>query len=186
MRVQFIIGRYEGATPAVETAELERGISDIVRTWQDRLAEAIRPTARHAEDLLPKYSSAFSAGYAEHSRPASARGHPAHRAARTRSYRSRWISTAKPDAPAHRVRAAVYRFGGPINLSQRVPVLENIGFVGHRRTLLHVHPRFADGAREVTLHDMVLETARRRRHRPAQARQAAGGMLSRGVSWRSG
>ena len=45
VRVQFIVGRYDGATPQVDVAELERRIADIVRTWEDRLADAIAALA---------------------------------------------------------------------------------------------------------------------------------------------
>ena len=39
-RVHFIIGRSGGKTPKVEQSRLEAGIRDIVRTWEDALAEA--------------------------------------------------------------------------------------------------------------------------------------------------
>src|SRR5262245_12970077 len=41
VRVQFIIGRKRGPTPQVEEVWLETEIGRIIRTWQDRLAEAI-------------------------------------------------------------------------------------------------------------------------------------------------
>ena len=39
-RVHFIIGRSGGKTPKIEQAKLEASIRDIVRTWEDALAEA--------------------------------------------------------------------------------------------------------------------------------------------------
>ncbi len=82
VRVQFIIGRYEGATPRVEISELERGIADIVRTWDDRLAGAIAGQGARADALLAKYRSALL-GRVRGDVPGGARagGHPAHRAA---------------------------------------------------------------------------------------------------------
>ena len=54
VRVQFIVGRYEGETPRVAIAELERGIAEILRTWDDRLADrARRPRARKADACSP-------------------------------------------------------------------------------------------------------------------------------------
>ena len=44
-RVHFIIGRSGGKTPKVEQATLEAGIRDIVRTWEDALAEAAAAAA---------------------------------------------------------------------------------------------------------------------------------------------
>ena len=109
--------------------------------------------------LLSKYRTAFSSGYAE--------TFTAQRALEDITRIERLGSDLpvaidfyrEPDAPAHRFRAAIYRFGGPINLSERVPLLENMGFVAIDERSYHVHPAFADGTREVTLHDMVLETA---------------------------
>ena len=159
VRVQFIVGRYEGATPQVDVADLERGIVEILRTWDDRLADAIAASGPRAGALLAKYRTAFSSGYAE--------TFTAQRALEDINRIERLgpdLPVAidfyrEPDAPAHRFRAAVYRFGGPINLSRRVPLLENMGFVAIDERSYHVRPVFADGMREVTLHDMVLETA---------------------------
>jgi glutamate dehydrogenase len=159
VRVQFIIGRYEGTTPRVDTAELERAVADLLRTWHDRFADAVAASGAPADTLLAKYGAAFSAGYAE--------TFPPERALQD----IQRIERLGPDLPvaidfyraasaaANRVHAAIYRFGGPINLSQRVPLLENMGFVAIDERSYRVHPRFADGPREVTLHDMVLETA---------------------------
>jgi glutamate dehydrogenase len=65
VRVQFIIGRYEGTTPTVDASELERQVADIVRTWDDRLADAIAGLGARADGLQAKYGAAFSPGYAE-------------------------------------------------------------------------------------------------------------------------
>ena len=158
VRVQFIVARYEGVTPKVATAELERGIADIVRTWDDRLVGAIGALGARAEALLAKYRTAFSAAYAE--------TFSAQRALQDIERIER-LGPDMPvaidfyreeDAPAGRCRAAVYRLGGPISLSQRVPVLENLGFVAIDERSYELMPRFADGPRPVTLHDMAIET----------------------------
>jgi glutamate dehydrogenase len=57
------------------------------------------------------------------------------------------------------VHAAVYRLVPPLRLSERVPIVENLGFSAIEERSFHITPRFRDGVREVTLHDMVLETA---------------------------
>ncbi|HEY7548956.1 MAG TPA: NAD-glutamate dehydrogenase [Hyphomicrobiaceae bacterium] len=159
VRVQFIIARSEGATPQVETAELEQRIAGLVRTWDDRLVEAIAAQGAAAEALLARYGAAFPADYAA--------AFPAERAL----YDIGRIEGLGPDmpvaiefyreagAPAARLNAAVYRFGGPISLSQRVPLLENLGFRAIDERTYFLNPRFPDGPRTVTLHDMLLETA---------------------------
>ena len=159
VRVQFIVARYEGVTPKVATAELERGIAGIVRTWDDRLVAAVGSLGARGEALLAKYRTAFSAAYAE--------TFSAERALQDIERIER-LGPDMPvaidfyreeDAPAGCCRAAVYRLGGPISLSQRVPVLENLGFVAIDERSYELMPRFADGPRPVTLHDMAIETA---------------------------
>jgi glutamate dehydrogenase len=158
VRVQFLIARSEGPTPHVETVELERRIADIIRTWDDRLVAAIAARGAGAETLLAKYGSAFPADYAA--------TFPVERALQDIARIER-LGPQLPVAidfyreasdPASRLRAAVYRFGEPISLSQRVPVLENLGFRAVDERTYVVNPQLAEGRRTVTLHDMALET----------------------------
>ncbi len=81
----------------------------------------------------------------------------------------------EPDAPAHRFRAAVYRFGGPINLSQRVPLLENMGFVAIDERSYHVHPRLCRRHARGHAARHGARDRRRRAHRSRRPRQAPGG-----------
>jgi glutamate dehydrogenase len=159
VRVHFILARYEGTTPGVATADLERRIADIVRTWDDRLGEAIGALGPRGETLREKYRDAFSAGYAGTFSAARAL-QDIERIERLGPEMPVAIDFYREDgAPAGRCRAAVYRLGGPISLSRRVPVLENLGFVAVDERSYELVPRFADGPRPVTLHDMVIETA---------------------------
>ena len=159
VRVQFIVGRYSGVTPQADVAVLERGIGDIVRTWEDRLLEALAAPGAGGEALKAKYGAAFSIGYQETFPPERAL-EDIKRIERLSPELPVAIELYRPDgAPATRAHAALYRFGGPISLSQRVPVLENLGFSAIDERSYAIMPRSADGVREVTLHDMLLETA---------------------------
>jgi glutamate dehydrogenase len=159
VRVQFVIARGEGETPRVDSAALEERIADIVRTWDDRLLEAISTQGPQVETLLAKYGAAFPAGYAA-TFPAARALLDIARIERLGPQMPVAVDFYREDAePAARLHAAVYRFGGPISLSQRVPVLENLGFRAIDEQSFVLSPRYPDGAREVTLHDMVLETA---------------------------
>jgi len=159
VRVQFIIGRNQGPTPKVETAWLEAEIGEIVRTWQDRLAEAIAKRGGEREALNAKYTNAFPAGYTESFQPERALEDIA-RIERLGPERPIAVDFYRAaDAAPNRCHAAVYRFGGPIPLSERVPVLENLGFRAIDERSYHLQPRFADGITDVTLHDMLLERA---------------------------
>jgi glutamate dehydrogenase len=159
VRVQFIIGRHRGTTPKVEPAWLEAEIAEIIRTWQDRLAQAIATLGPSGEALIAKYGSAFPVGYAEGFSPQRALK-DIERIERLGPERPIAVDFYRPaQAPANRLHAAVYRFGGPIALSERVPVLENLGFRAIDERSYHLKPRFADQVVDVTLHDMVLERA---------------------------
>src|SRR5690606_29182063 len=63
VRVHFILRRGEGPAPHVDSAGLERRIAEIVRTWQDRLHEAIAARGAEAEALMARYGTAFPAAY---------------------------------------------------------------------------------------------------------------------------
>ena len=159
VRVHFIVGRREGTTPVVEPAELERGVALITRTWEDQLGAALRGAGRAGAGLAAKYGRAFSAGYAE-TFPTERALEDVGRIERLGPERAVAIDFYRePGAPESRVRAAIYRFDQPIRLSERVPVLENLGFSVIDERSYRVKPMFAGGAREVVLHDMVLETA---------------------------
>ncbi len=161
VRTRFIIG-LDGPQPrSYQDAELEADIAELLRTWDDRLGRAIAGAfapERHAA-LTASYGNAFSAGYEETFDVA--------RAVED-ILRIERLDAARPvaidfyreaGAPDHRVRAALYRFDAPIPLSERVPVLENLGFRVIDERSYHVRPALAGIERVVVLHDMVLETA---------------------------
>jgi len=159
VRVQFIVARFAGPTPQVDAGLLERCIVEIVRTWEDRLADAIATQGERAEALQAKYGAAFSAGYAE-TFPAERALEDIKRIERLGHQHPVVIDFYRvAGMAANRVHAAVYALGAPIPLSQRVPVLENLGFSAIDERSYHIRPRFAEGEQSVTLHDMVLETA---------------------------
>ena len=100
VRVQFIIGRYAGPTPHGRRAELERQVVEIVRTWEDRLADAIRTQGEDApKPCRPSTERLFRRLRRELPGRAGAGGHQAHRAPGRRSTRSSSISIACPACP---------------------------------------------------------------------------------------
>ena len=156
VRVHFIIGRGgSGAMPDVSREMLERDVAQIVRSWTDGLFDAL--TAAHAPEkaraLFERYREAFTADFHDIYTPASAAGD------------IRAIETLAEDRPLavgfrHRdeheqdnVSLKVWSLGRPLPLSERVPVLENMGFkVVDERTYL-IAP--ANGEK-LWFHDMLL------------------------------
>ncbi len=155
-RVHFIIGRDSGECPRPDRATLEETIGAIIRTWTDGLADALSLThdSVAARALLERYRDAFSEGYrASYSplvavddikvivglsaaRPLSADFHP------------------RSETADGGIGLKVFSHGRPIPLSERVPILENMGF---RVVDEQTHHIDFDAAPDVWLHDMVLE-----------------------------
>jgi len=159
VRVHYIIERNEGPRPQVSEDDLENRIREATRTWDDQLTETLYSAGDGLAELAPKYIGAFPAGYTERFNAKRALEDIA---------RIERLSPERPlaidfhtnnDASGRRVHAAIYRFDQPIPLSERVPVLENLGFFVIDERSYRVHPRFNGSVREVSLHDMVLETA---------------------------
>jgi glutamate dehydrogenase len=159
VRVHFIIGRNDGPRPEVDEKELERKITEITRTWADQLASALAAAGPTLSALALKYAKAFTAAYTD-TFPVARAIEDISRIERLGPERPVVIDFYREaGAPATQVRAAVYRFDTPISLSERVPVLENLGFSVIDERSYELTPQFAEGKRTVVLHDMLLETA---------------------------
>jgi glutamate dehydrogenase len=173
VRVHFIIALSPGAeVPSPDRASLERAVEAIVRTWVDELGEELARNydAVRARVVFKRYRDAFSEGYRENYSPSTALAD------------IRVIEGLSPSRPLgvdfHRrvgdasncVGLKVWSYNRPIPLSERVPVLENMGFkVVDERTY-----QIARHAKETTqpdaqgdappkagvwFHDMLLERA---------------------------
>jgi len=161
VRVHYIIGHLEGATPAVDVADLEARVVAAVRTWEDGLTDALGARGAAGAALLARYRNAFPGGYTEAFSVQRALDEIG-RIERLGPDRPLAVDFYREaDAPAYRVRVAISRFDEPIPLSERVPVLENFGFRVIDERSYRLTPTLADGARTVCLHDLVLETSDR-------------------------
>ncbi len=158
VRVHFIIGRHEGETPNPDRASLERAVEGIVRSWVDALAGVLAAANEpgKARALAVRYRDAFPIDYREVYAPAAA------------VVDIRVIEGLVPERP---LGVELYRKAGdaavcaglkvlshsrPIPLSERVPVLENMGFRVVDERTYHIRPA---AAAEVWFHDMTLESA---------------------------
>jgi glutamate dehydrogenase len=168
VRVHFIIGLTPGEAPRPDRASLERAVEAIVRTWIDELGEELARAyhAAKASALFKRYRHAFSQGYREVYSPATA-------LADIRVIEG--LSHGRPlGVDFHRragdrgdcVGLKVWSYNRPIPLSERVPVLENMGFkVVDERTYQIARdaegkaPHEAPHGPDVWFHDMLLERA---------------------------
>lgn len=158
-RVQFVIRRHERSTPHVDREALEAEVRAIVRTWEDAVREssdsADAKTVALAASFPPSYREIFTAPEALVDAERIA-GLSAEAPLFVDFYRYR---TDGPDA----VSLKLYHHGAPVVLSQRVPLLENMGFrVVSEQTidLPHVGKDEAGkGGVPVYVHDMQLVNA---------------------------
>lgn len=152
-RVHFIIGRTEGKTPQVSPAEMEAVIRTLVRTWSDSLNEIIEETgtqpaiAAIARTFPENYRNSFDASMAlmdaRHVNELSAAS-----PILIDFYRH-------PDHEPQQAALKIFHCGTPVALSQRVPVLENMGFRVISEQTFELG-EFNDES--VYLHDMELES----------------------------
>ncbi|WP_342361093.1 NAD-glutamate dehydrogenase [Terrarubrum flagellatum] len=157
-RTHYIIGRDEGKTPVIERATLEAGILGITRTWSDALRDELisKRIGDEGRALGLRYAEAFNAAYRESFSGDEAVADIA------------VIEQLSADAPravdfyrrgedADRIHLKLFVRGAPIPLSERVPVLENIGFRVLNERTYRIAPANAPDAERVWMHDMLIE-----------------------------
>jgi glutamate dehydrogenase len=158
VRVHFIIGRSGGPLPQVSRATLEHEVRAIVRTWTDGLSEALALTHESgaSHELFERYRDAFSLSFHDIYPPTVAAGDIG------------VIETLSTERPLgvnfrHRnveeqskVNLKVWSLERPLPLSERVPVLENMGFHVVDERTYRISPK--DRPR-LWMHDMLLERA---------------------------
>ncbi len=153
-RVHFIIGRSGGKTPEIDPASIEAAIRDIVRTWEDVLREAATETGADARFMA--VAQGFPEAYRNSFTPLEAL---------TDAGRVWALSAAKPIAidfyrhseqPPEQVALKIFHHGSAVSLSQRVPLLENMGFRVISERTFEIS---GESEGKVFIHDMELESA---------------------------
>jgi len=158
VRVHFIIGRYDGETPAVDRAVLDRAVEAIVRNWADGLREALADGAEAAAQraLFARYVDAFPVDYREVYPPTAAVADIGLVEALTAEHPLGVELYRDTSAEIGGAGLKVFSHNRPIALSERVPVLENMGFRVVDERTYHIDPK---DAADVWFHDMALESA---------------------------
>ena len=158
VRVHYIIGRYEGETPVIERGRLEADVAELVRSWQDSIRAAIArdmdPQQVHRLQL--KYENAFSPAY-QNVFGIDAAVHDVRIIERLSDADRLAVSFLRRDGDkSDQVALRLYNLGAPITLSDRVPILENMGFRVIDERTYSVMP---EGGEAVFLHDMVISSS---------------------------
>lgn len=161
VRIHYIIGLSGEVQPEYDEDDLSQNVALMLNSWRDGLKEELSKEhlLSKASNLLQKYGHAFPAGYEELVAPSIAI-QDINRIERLRPDDPIAISFYKEDgAPEEEIRASIYHLGGPIPLTQRVPILENFGFsVIDERSFLITPSDEDSGETIINLHNMVLHT----------------------------
>ncbi|MEX0852739.1 MAG: NAD-glutamate dehydrogenase [Bauldia sp.] len=158
-RVHFIIGRSGGNTPRPERTVLEAGLAGIIRTWTDGLRFRLfgGETSARAMTLVERYQEAFPAAYRDDFAPEAAVA-DIEAFERLTAKAPLSIEFRPPDRHrADAVRLKLIHLATPIALSERVPMLENMGFRVIDERSYEIAP--AGDCRPIHVHDMALAAA---------------------------
>ncbi|WP_439271914.1 NAD-glutamate dehydrogenase [Pseudochrobactrum sp. HB0163] len=163
-RVQFIIRRHDGSVNEMAREALEKQIRTFVRTWEDGVRDAAEESA---QTFAPRVIS-LAAGFPESYRETFSEAEALIDAVRIEAlgpenplfvdfYR---YETQEPQAAFLKL----YHFGEALALSQRVPLLENMGFrvISEQTFTLPVRgtaQTATNGKNMVHVHDMLIVSA---------------------------
>ena len=141
VRVHFIIARRDVPLAHPERAQLEAEVARIMKTWPDFLLEAL--LAAHdppaARDLFARYSEAFSPTYRDAFSAASAVEDIA-TIEQMSTDAPLGVDFQRPAGGDGAARLKLWSHGRPLPLSERVPVLEHMGFTVVDESTYHAEP----------------------------------------------
>lgn len=159
-RVQFIIRRHEGSVTEMAREALEKQIRTFVRTWEDGVRDASEESSQTFAPRVISLASGFPESYRETFNEYEALIDAVRIEALTEEnplhvdfYR---YDTQEPQAAFLKL----YHFGEALALSQRVPLLENMGFrVISEQTFTLPVQTATSGKNTVHVHDMLIVSA---------------------------
>ena len=156
VRVLITVRTQPGQVPDVDRDTLEQRLAEASRRWEDDLAEALHRTLDEARaaPLARRYANAFPAAYRE--------DFPARAAAADLALVERALASGEVamnlyrpvEAGAGQLRFKLARRGGPVWLSEALPMLERMGLTVIEERPYRVAP---EGAERVWLHDYGLQ-----------------------------
>ncbi len=157
-RVHFIIGRSEGDTPDIAQEVLEEGVAGIVRTWTDAFRSAVRASQDSVRSalLLSRYGDAFTGAYREAFSGEAALDDAVMMESLGETRSLQLAFRGRDDTDGKRIDLKLYHVGKPIALSDRMPIIEAMGFRAINERTYRVERRDAE---PVWIHDILLERA---------------------------
>jgi glutamate dehydrogenase len=145
-RVHLIVRTPQGATGRVNVAQLEKRISEAVRTWQDQLKEEL--VERFGEEeglrLFKRHCNSFPAAFIEDVSPREATFDIERIEALCEEPEKLRMSLYRPlQFEEERVRFKLFHVEDPLPLSEVLPMLENMGLkvIAERPYRVRLGPR---------------------------------------------
>src|SRR5262245_18136292 len=160
VRVHFMIARDPETSPSPEPAKLEDAIWDVIRTWDDKLAAAAaaKSGTLKAQEMEEHFRGAFPAGYSELYSPAESLEDVAEIEKLGEGDIAIAVWRSPEDGPTT-CRVKLYRFGQPIPLSARLPVLEAMGLKAIEEHSFTLNPLIGGERRQLFVHDVAMQAA---------------------------
>ncbi len=157
-RVHFILGRAEGVTPEIPQEALEEGVANIVRTWADTFRSAVRAQQDSVRGalLLTRYSEAFTGAYREAFSGEEALDDALMMESLGEGRELQLAFRDREGSDGKRLDLKLYHSGKPIALSDRMPIIEAMGFRAINERTYRVERLDAE---LVWIHDILLERA---------------------------
>ena len=157
VRVHFVIGHDEGELPDPPISQLEKDATNIVRTWADKLRFALNQSldSATAHEFIEKYSEAFPASYTEFFDTNSAIEDIKIIDLLDKKHTTEICFYRRVNESGGNISLKVFHSQTPIPLSERVPLLENMGF----RVIDERTHKITCGKMRCYLHDMTLKSA---------------------------
>lgn len=129
-RVHFIIGRNENPLPDFDVAEVEADVHEIIRTWKDKFFDELDNNSLGliARELLRQYGDGFDGAYRENFSAQTAIEDVAvmHKLRKEGDIDAKLVE--RNEVNNDEVSLKLYHYGEPIALSDRMPIIENMGF----------------------------------------------------------
>jgi glutamate dehydrogenase len=158
VRVLITVRTQPGQLPRPDARELERKLAEASRRWEDDLQQALDRTLGEgrAGPLLRRYANAFPAAYREDFQARSG-VHDIEMVERALATGTVAMNLYRPvDAGPGALRFKLAHRGGPVPLSNALPMLERMGLTVIEERPYRITP---EGAQRVWLHDYGLVAA---------------------------
>lgn len=170
-RVQFIVKTTVGSVPQIDRKELEDRLAEEIRTWEDRLHQALveKLGEERGIGLYHRFRDAFSPSYTSDFNVQTA-CYDIEQIERVVASGQPRVNLYQPiEAGRHQLRFKIYSPQKALILSAVMPMLENMGVMVMEEQLYEIMPSSsargphgddgAVGGSVVSLHDFALESA---------------------------